>query len=103
MDDSHATIIEAILKELLSALGASFKGVTRTEVAGQTIFTIETDDARTLIGAHGDTIHPLDMLVKKILEKRQPVAEGADSPMFLVDINDYRAKEIKDFHTKSLI
>ena len=120
MDDSHATIIEAILKELLSALGASFKGVTRTEVAGQTIFTIETDDARTLIGAHGDTIHALDMLVKKILEKRQPLnvpqsgTSGEHSagqnvlaaerfPMFLVDINDYRAKQIKDLQTKALM
>ena len=101
--DTYAETVETIIGELLTALGASYKGVTRTEIAGQTIFTIETDDARTLIGAHGDTIHALDMLVKKILEKRQPVAEGADSPMFLVDINDYRAKQIKDLQKRAVM
>ncbi|MEK7601117.1 MAG: R3H domain-containing nucleic acid-binding protein [Patescibacteria group bacterium] len=101
--DTYADTVETILKEMLTALGVSYKGVTRTEIAGQTIFTIETDDARTLIGAHGDTIYALDMLVKKILEKRQPLVEGADSPMFLVDINDYRAKQIKDLQTKALM
>jgi len=32
----------------------------RSEVAGQEIFSIKTDDARTLIGMHGDTVHALD-------------------------------------------
>ena len=92
---------EATVKELLNALGASYKGVTTLEVAGQIIFNIETDDARTLIGAHGDTIHAIDMLVKKILEKRAPLTPGEESPMFLVDVNDYRGKQIKELQTKA--
>lgn len=104
----HETV-ETIIKELLNALGASYTGVQRTEVAGQTIFSIQTDDARQLIGMHGDTVHALDMLVKKIAEKRMPVAAPAEgetaerSPMFLVDVNDYRAKQIKDLQTKALM
>ncbi len=99
----YAPEVEKILKEMLLTLGVSYSKVTRTDVAGQAIFTIETDDARKLIGMHGDTIHAIDMLVKKILEKRMPVAEGAAAPMFLIDVNDYRAKQIRDLQTKALM
>lgn len=111
--EAHATTIKGIITDLLTALGASFKGVSHSEIAGQTVFAIETDDARSLIGAHGDTIHALDMLVKKIFEKQQPVSEGTDdagssrasqsTPMFLVDVNEYRSKQIKDLQTKALM
>lgn len=106
---------ETIIKELLDALGASYSAVTREEIAGQEIFAIQTDDARALIGNHGDTVHALDLLVKKIYEKRFPApaeAEGAHAndgerhprgPMFMVDVNDYRSKQIKDLQTKALM
>ena len=94
--------VEKILTEFLTALGAKYNKVVRAEAAGQTIFTIETDDARALIGTHGDTIHAIDMLVKKILEKRVP-QESDEAPMFLIDVNDYRAKQIRDLQTKALM
>jgi spoIIIJ-associated protein len=97
--------IETTLKEILSALGAQYSKITRLSVAGQDIYSIETDDARTLIGMHGDTVHALDFLVKKILEKRMPAKEGAEEPgpMFLVDVNDYRTKQIKDLEMKAVM
>jgi len=99
--------IEAILKELLAAMGMASNNVVRSEVAGQEIFSIQTDDARALIGVHGDTIHALDQLVKKIYEKRNPAPPDEESqersPMFLVDVNDYRTKQIKDLQTKALM
>lgn len=95
--------VEAILTEMLDALGAPYSKITKTDMAGQTVFTIETDDARRLIGMHGDTIHAIDLLVKKILEKRMPAGEGTETPMFLVDVNDYRAKQIRDLQTKALM
>ena len=99
--------IETIIKDLLSSIGYPHK-VSRLEVVGQTVFSIEAgDDARTLIGAHGDTIHAIDYIVKKMVEQRLPkaTAEGTPSemPMFLVDINDYRTKQIKDLQTKALM
>ena len=66
----------------------------------------------------GDTVHALDTLVKKIYEKRfddarraAPDAVAADaespaerrSPMFLIDVNDYRTKQIKDLQAKALM
>jgi spoIIIJ-associated protein len=101
--------VETILKELLAALGVTYAGIERSEIAGQEIFSIKTDDARTLIGMHGDTVHALDTLVKKIYEKRHPQPEVAPEtvkergPMFLVDVNDYRGKQIKDLQTKALM
>lgn len=103
--EAHSETVQTTLKELLDALGVSHKGISRSEVAGQVIFAIETDDARALIGPRGDTIHAIDMLVKKIAERRSPAAEGASAPapMFLVDVNDYRAKQIKDLEARAIM
>ena len=103
---------ETILKELLTAAGIAYRGIERTEVAGQEIFAIMSDDdavTRRLIGSHGDAVHALDLLVKKIYENRMPQAaaeaEGAKErvPLFLIDVNDYRTKQIKDLQAKALM
>lgn len=111
------TLVEKALKEILSLLGASYTAIKKEEVAGQMVFSIETDDAKTLIGAHGDTVHALDMLVKKIVEKRfddahrketgstdiGPLAPSRVEGLFLVDVNGYRAQKIRDLQTKALM
>ena len=100
----HDTI-ETLLKELLEAMDFPFSAIERQEVAGQTVFSVRSDDARRLIGGKGDTIQALDMLVKKMVEKRLPAAsateEEAEAPRFLIDVNDYRVKQIKDLQTKA--
>ena len=110
------SIVEAVIKELLDALGAAYSGVVQSEIAGQNIFSIQVDDGRALIGMRGETVQALDMLVKKIVEKRlgEDQASGAgetavtDSeagtgPHFLVDVNEYRSKQIKDLQSKALM
>ena len=97
------TEVSKIAKELLDALGAQYREIATLDLAGQTVISIQTDDARKLIGMHGDTVLAIDMLVKKIFEKRFPTEEGKDSPMFLIDVNDYRSKQIKDLQTKALM
>ncbi len=112
------SIVENILRELLTALGVPFSGITKSEIAGQVIFSIEAGDGRALIGMRGDTLQALDMLVKKIAEKQlfpknkeaaaPAPSEGADShgggPLhFLVDVNEYKTKQIKDLQTKALM
>jgi len=96
--------VESILSEILGAVGVTYSSIKRTEIAGQEIFSVEgSEDARTLIGMHGDTVHALDLLVKKIFEKRFPTKEGEDGPMFLIDVNEYRGKQIKDLQAKALM
>jgi len=104
-------IVETTLKELLEAAGLQYSGIVRNDVAGQMVFSIQADDARALIGMHGDTVHALDLLVKKIVENRLPAGTSKDAeaeaepetPHFLIDVNDYRAKQIKDLQNKALM
>ncbi len=95
-----------ILKDLLSSMGAEYKDISEIEVAGQTIYMIAVDDAKILIGGHGDTIHAIDYLIKKIVESKLPAPqEGVptESPHFLIDVNEYRTRQIKDLQTKALM
>ncbi|MBI5456232.1 hypothetical protein HY969_00660 [Candidatus Kaiserbacteria bacterium] len=106
--DLHGTI-ETALTEVLKAMGATWTGIKHEEIAGQSIFAIQADDARPLIGMHGDTVHAIDYLVKKIVEKRLAPEENAaqesepQSWHFLVDVNDYRSKQIRDLQAKALM
>ncbi len=108
MESVHE-VAEKVLTELLKMTGAPHNGIVCEEVAGQTIFSIKADDPRALIGMHGDTVQALDYLVKKMVEKKmRPVggnepAPHEDAPHFLVDVNDYRTKQIKDLQTKALM
>jgi spoIIIJ-associated protein len=94
-----------ILKELLHAIGAEYKDISQIEVAGQNVYMIAADDGKKLIGTHGDTIHAIDFLVKKIVEKQTAAPEGVqgaeDDMHFLIDVNDYRTRQIRDLQTKA--
>ena len=98
--------VETIIKELLASMGLKDASVALGEVAGQTVYSIQgVADARELIGMHGDTIHAIDTLVKKIAEKKAgtegAMQDGERAPMFLVDVDDYRARQIKDIENKA--
>jgi spoIIIJ-associated protein len=100
---------ETTLKQLLDAAGISYKEISRSEAAGQTILSIEASDARDLIGPRGEVIQAIDHLVKKILEEGAATRDASTEPganreaMFLVDLNGYRTKQIKDLQAKALM
>jgi spoIIIJ-associated protein len=96
---------ETLLKELLDAAGIPHKSVSRAEAAGQVIFSIETSgDPRDLIGPRGETVQAIDHLVKKIMEQRSGPSEKEErDEMFLVDVDGYRTKQIKDLQAKALM
>ena len=102
--------IETIVKELLDAIGIPFNNISRSELAGQTIFSIESPEAAHLIlGSHADTLHALDYLVKKIAERSLPARtvgaepESDERSMFLIDVNEHRTRQIRDLQTKALM
>lgn len=101
------TLVEQTISDALQALGVGFSAISRDTVAGQTVFLITTDESERLIGSHGDAVHALDHLVKKILEKKPAEASGetteAEEPLFLVDVNGYRTQKIKDLEAKALV
>lgn len=112
--------VDRIIEELLDAMGYK-ASVSSAEVGGQTIYSIVgVPNPRDLIGMHGDTIHAIDLLVKKIVEQRAgsevrkeqsegqlvPNKIGGSAPsrvegLFLVDIDEYRTRHIKDLQSKA--
>ena len=104
-------MIEKTLKELLDAVGLPYTKIARSELAGQVIFSIEAPDGgRALLDNHGDILHALDHLVKKIAENRMPPrdmtvppSESHDHLMFVIDVNEHRTKQIKDLQTKAIM
>ena len=112
------SVIEATIKETLDALGITHTGIIQSDIAGQNVFSIQVEDGRALIGMRGESLQALDMLVKKIVERRVGNAErtsapsseaasgegeGNTGPHFLVDVNEYRSKQIKDLQNKALM
>ena len=100
------SFVEPVLKEVLTQAGIAFSRISKSEIAGQTVFSIEGADAPMLIGSHGDTIHALDMLVKRIIETKtaKDAAEGgSEEAMFLIDVNGYRSQKIQDLQSKALM
>lgn len=98
--------ITTIIKEFLTAAGIDYVDVVQSELAGQAIYSIKTEQPHSMLGSHPDTIHSLDVLVKKIAEKQ--ILQQGDSgqpinTLFFVDVNDQRTKQIKDIQAKALI
>ena len=93
--------VAVILKGLLDSFGAEYKDISQVEVAGQTIYQIAVDDGKQLIGSHGDTVHAIDYLVKKMVEQQSSATEGGEAPHFIIDVNDYRTRQIRDLQTKA--
>lgn len=100
-------LVEKALSTLLTHIGASFTGIEKQSVAGQTVFSIQTTDTGALIGTHGDVIHAIDTVIKKMMEHEleKKAAEGteAEEPLFLIDVGGYRTQKIKDLETKALM
>src|ERR1041385_9027742 len=99
-------IVEPILKDLLGLLGFQSAGIAKDEVAGQVIFSIEAGEAgRALSSQYGDTVYALDLLIKKMAEKKLGApADGLDDRqemLFLIDVNGYRTQKIKDLQAKA--
>lgn len=81
-----------VIKELVAKMGLELKDVQVSEVAGHTLFTLLSSDSGALIGAGGDTLHALNHIVKKALEKE---ASGDEPFRFVIDVNGYHLKHIK--------
>jgi spoIIIJ-associated protein len=79
-------IIERILKDM----GVSYTSLEETELLGNIVFAIKTEESKQLIGRNGETLRALTHIVKKMVEKA-----GGDRK-FGIDVNGYRANKIKE-------
>ena len=99
--------VVSVIKEILTILAVDYTAVRTEEVAGQKIFTIDSAvDGALLTGSRGETLQALDMLIRRILEKRSmaSASQGThpEQALFLIDVNGYRVQKIKDLQQKSL-
>jgi spoIIIJ-associated protein len=90
--------VVASVKEVLTAAQLPFTDIEVTEVIGQTVYNIKTDDGRFLIGQRGDTIRAIDHLVKKFSERK-----GVPELTFMIDASGYRTEKIKELQSKVLM
>ncbi len=86
--------IKEILNKILKYLSDDFE-LLETEQAGQNILQIKTKDAKLLIGQKGRNLQALDYIVAKIAK------EKAIEEKWVLDINDYKLKEIKEIEEKA--
>ncbi len=94
------TQVENTIRGLLDAAGFSYRALGESEIAGQKIFSVDTDNTRELIGQHGDTLYALEYLAKKILETP---AATEEEHHFLIDVDEYRARQIREIEQKALM
>lgn len=90
--------VKEIVEDVLKKGQISFSGLETMETAGQKIISIKAENPRALIGPRGEAIRAFDYIVKKIAEQR-----GVEDLHFLIDINDYRLKQIQDLQNKARI
>jgi len=60
-------------------------------------FQVVTDDARLLIGRHGDRLDDIQFLLNRLLQQRHP-----DAPKVRVDVGHYRAQREAEMVEKIL-
>lgn len=84
-------ILLQALTEITKKMGIVIEGIETLEIAGHTVFTVLTKDSGALIGARGETLSALNLVMKKIYEEKK----GDEAFRFVVDVNGYHLKHIK--------
>jgi len=84
-----ADLIKETAKELLKKMGYKEMAVEIKEQENPSalIISIQVDDASQLIGQSGSNLNDFQRILRLIVARKE-----TESPLFLVDINGYRAK-----------
>lgn len=84
--------IKHIIEEFLDKLTVPFDEVIYVESGLHPTFLIRAADSGALIGQGGENLRALNLIVKKIAEKRF----GEEKAKFIVDVNGYHEKRIDE-------
>ena len=85
-----------ILDTMLGLLGF-FTTIESEDTEEGPGFQVVTDDARLLIGRHGDRLDDIQFLLNRLLQQRHP-----DAPKVRVDVGHYRAQREAEMVEKIL-
>jgi len=90
--------VKNIVTDILKESGVSFTELSEGTLLGQACIVIKTNESKILIGPKGDAVRALDYLVKRIVEQKK-----LDPPPFLIDVNDYRTRQVEELENKARI
>ncbi len=91
MEEAQKNLILEIIRKILNLMDFSDYFVSFEETNDFNFFNIFIDDAKLLIGSKGKTMDAFQHLIKILVRK-----EVKDCPNFVLDINNYRKKRIKE-------
>ncbi len=83
--------VKQTIKELLERLTISVERIDVEVGNGQTLYHIHTKDSGLLIGMNGENLRAVNVILKKIIERR---ANAPEAKQFLIDVNGYHSHRI---------
>lgn len=103
MSTAQQEFIHSALEEMLKHLGVSVTdlGVEIDDKTGSARFIISTPDSALLIGERGDRLMALNHIVKRMIEKKFGEITATDGGGFMIDVNDYRKKQLDTLRAKA--
>ncbi|MCR4330511.1 MAG: hypothetical protein NUV49_01360 [Patescibacteria group bacterium] len=92
--------IKDIIKETLEQLTISFNNIDIILGEGGTVFMINTDEARFLIGNNGANLIALNHVIKRIVDKRKKEEKFTN---FTIDVNGYQKQKNEELQNRAKI
>ena len=86
--------VKHILEETLKHLTIEVKRIEVIAGEPHPFLSITTADSGMLIGVHGENLHALNYLLKRIVESKTD--DSVVAPSFLVDVNGYHRRRINE-------
>ena len=87
----HQARIKQIIETCLAHLTVVVTSIDAVEDGGATSFVVRTPDSRLLIGAGGENLRALNALIRRLVER-----QVSDTGPFLVDVNGYYGKRVRE-------
>lgn len=91
--------IKQLIADVIDKLSVPYERIERVADAPQPLFTIRTKESGALIGTRGENLRALNVLVKRMAERRFAGAE--EQPRFVVDVNNYEQKRIGEIQQRA--
>jgi len=87
----HETI-KKIIEDVLKKMTIEFNEVVVSESELHPTYLVRTDDSGALIGQGGENLRALNLIIKKIVERKL----GEEHVKFLLDVNGYHERRIEE-------
>jgi|TARA_Y100000310_G_scaffold122869_2_gene121610 spoIIIJ-associated protein len=86
-----------LVEDFLKKLTIDVEKIDVVDTDVHQILSVKTADSGILIGNKGENLRSLNHILKKVIEKEL----GEDSAEFLVDINGYQSRKIREIREKA--